>query len=250
MNLADTHHHLIYGLDDGAQTFQRTQAMLRMAHENGVSVVAATPHAFPGVEEFDTVRFKKHLKMAQKWSDEQGLGISICTGTEVFYNSTAEKELGEGKILTLNGTSNVLVEFNTDESFDRISRGVRKLGNAGYSVVLAHAERYDVLRKIDRIKELKEYLGTTIQINTNTVLSKTGFFQKRWLKKVLEKGLCDVIASDAHNTSFRSCKMKECYKLLKQEWGKQMADDLCVNNPLRLLGLDHEESQLTTVYER
>ena len=37
----DIHHHLIYGLDDGAQTWEQTQQMLTQAGENGIRRIIA-----------------------------------------------------------------------------------------------------------------------------------------------------------------------------------------------------------------
>ena len=48
----DIHHHLIYGLDDGAQTWEQTQQMLTQARENGIRRIIATPHAEPGMRPF------------------------------------------------------------------------------------------------------------------------------------------------------------------------------------------------------
>ena len=147
-NFVDIHHHLIYGLDDGAQTFEDTKAMLKTAYKNGVKTIAATTHVMPGIERFDLMAYKVRLATAQKWSDEQALGIRICFGSEIFYTASTERLLMEGYIPTLNGTSNILVEFNPNETYRRIRDAVRRLGNAGYTVVIAHAERYDALRKI------------------------------------------------------------------------------------------------------
>ena len=46
--LCDIHEHLIYGVDDGARTFEQMTAMLEAARANNVSVVAATAHITPG----------------------------------------------------------------------------------------------------------------------------------------------------------------------------------------------------------
>ena len=41
----DIHHHLIYGMDDGAQTWEQTRQMLTSAWKNGIDRIIATPHA-------------------------------------------------------------------------------------------------------------------------------------------------------------------------------------------------------------
>ena len=243
MSLVDIHQHLIYGLDDGAQTLDDTKAMLRMAHRNGIKTIVATTHVMPGIERFDLMNYRNRLMTAQKWSNDQGLDIHICFGSEIFYTASTERLLTDGYIPTLNGTFNVLVEFNPNETFEKIKDAVRKLGNAGYTAVIAHAERYDAFRKTKNLVELKEQLLALIQINANTVLNPRGFWQKLWLRRVMRQSLCDVIATDAHNTNSRKCRMKACYEHVKREWGAETADTLCINNPTSILDLEHKETK-------
>ena len=238
-SLVDIHHHLIHGLDDGAQTFEDTQAMLRTAYKNGVKVIAATLHVTPGIKPVNLTVYGERLAMAQRWSDDQGLGIRICFGSEIFYTQSTERLLVHEYIPTLNGTNKILVEFNPDETYSKIKDAVRRLGNAGYTVIIAHAERYDALKKIKNIVDLKERLAALIQINASTVLSPGGFWQKLWLKRVMKQRLCDVIATDAHNVSSRNCRMKACYELLKRDYGTKMADNLCISTPAAILNLNH-----------
>ena len=43
----DTHCHILSGVDDGAQTVEEMQQMLRMAYEDGIRYIIATPHHHP-----------------------------------------------------------------------------------------------------------------------------------------------------------------------------------------------------------
>lgn len=80
MQLIDIHHHLIYGVDDGPQTFSQMTDMLLRAADNGITVLVATAHAMPGVQPFPGETYLKHLCEAQNWSNAHGLGITICMG--------------------------------------------------------------------------------------------------------------------------------------------------------------------------
>lgn len=234
---ADIHTHIVFGVDDGAQTFEQTQQMLLRAHENGVTAIAATSHAEPWRRRFPLEAYQEHLRQAQEWCAQQGLPIRLTAGAEVFYTDEAPRLLQEGQIPTLNGTRTVLVEFAPEDSFEQIQRAVRQLGNAGYAAVIAHIERYRCLRKIDNVALLHDELGADLQINASTFIAPNGFMTKRWLRKVMEEGFCDVAATDAHNTGSRPCRMKKCYETLKAEWGTDTAYQLCVARPRQLLGL-------------
>ncbi len=238
--LIDLHQHIIHGVDDGPTDFAHTQAMLRLAAENGVTVIAATSHAMPGLRPFPMDAYQQNLEAARAWIDAEGLPIRLCAGSEIFYTADAPRLLREGRVPTLNGTDRVLVEFSPMESYDTIRDAIRKLGNAGCRVIVAHAERYDALRKAGRIAALRHDLGAYIQINANTVLSPGGFFRKRWLRGLLESGCCDAVASDAHNTQSRPCRMNQAHAALSALLGREAADQMCRFTPARLLGLEQE----------
>ena len=138
-------------------------------------IIAASRHVMPGIERFDLMDYRERLAATPKWSDDQGLGNRICFGSEIFYTASTDKLLEEGYKPKLNGTSNILVEFNPNVTYEKIKDAVRRLGNAGYTVVIAHAERYDAFRNNKSIVELKEQLSALIQINASTVLSPRGF---------------------------------------------------------------------------
>lgn len=237
MQFADLHHHVIYGVDDGPQTFEDAQAMLRRAHENGVTDIAATSHATPGRHRFPMDTYLEHLRKEQAWADEQGLGIRLHTGCEILYTDETVRLLQDNAIPTIDGTRLILVEFLPANDFNHIQNAVRRLGNAGYTVIVAHAERYDGTRKVEDLRALREDLGAYIQINAHTFISPGGFFAKRWLRKAMENGCCDLAATDAHNTSSRSCQMKKCHETIIKEWGQDTADSLCIETPRQLLGI-------------
>ena len=46
--MIDTHNHLLPGLDDGAKDIEETLKMCRMAVDDGIQVIVATPHSFDG----------------------------------------------------------------------------------------------------------------------------------------------------------------------------------------------------------
>src|SRR2546423_14488956 len=45
MRMIDIHSHILPGLDDGPKTLEEAAAMVRMAADNGITEIVATPHA-------------------------------------------------------------------------------------------------------------------------------------------------------------------------------------------------------------
>lgn len=233
--LVDIHHHLLYGVDDGARTAQDMHRMLVKAQAQGVTHIIATPHAFHGEKEFPMERCRRHLAMAQEICQENGISIDIHQGAEIFYSESALRLLNEGQIPTLAGSDYVLVEFAPDVKFDVLCHAARQLGSVGYQPVFAHVERYRCLRKIKHLERLHEEYQVLCQINAQTVLCKRGFFEERWLRSAIESGLIDIAASDAHNVDGRSCRLGECYRELQECFGVETAKRLCVETPGSIL---------------
>ena len=57
----DMHCHVIWGVDDGAETRQETFQMLDEAKKDGIDRIICTPHVFPGEVAFDSDRFERHF---------------------------------------------------------------------------------------------------------------------------------------------------------------------------------------------
>lgn len=231
----DIHHHLIYGLDDGPKTAEQTHDMLRAAHEDGITHIVATPHATPGRDAFPITTYLSRVEEARSWCQEVNLPINIYTGAEILYTQDTPRLLCQGQIPTLAQTRSVLVEFLPRAPYEQLRGAARTLGNAGYDVIFAHVERYACLRKMARMEELRDEYRIGMQMNASTVCEKQGFFEDRWIRKVIGAQMIDFVATDAHNTGTRRCSMKKCFDALKRQFGEVTARRLCIDNPMEII---------------
>ncbi len=234
-NFVDLHHHLFYGVDDGPQSMEEMQQMILRAAEEGVTDIVCTSHATPGLELFPQERYDAHLAKARAYIDAEGLDLCVHPGCEILYTDASARLVREGRIPTLAKGDAVLVEFSPDASFQRLMDAAKSFGMAGYDVIFAHAERYAALRSLKNVRKLRDEFGVYIQINANTVINKRGFFADRWLRQMLANGYVDCVATDAHNLSSRSCKMRKCHEVLSEKYGEDLADELCGGFQRRLL---------------
>ena len=236
MRYTDMHCHLVYGVDDGAQTREDMQGMLRAAADNGVDHIVCTSHITPGETEFPAQLYLDHLSEGQRWCDENGLDLRLHIGSEILWTEWTPRLLHEGKVPTLDRSWCVLVEFWWDVDWQVMLKAARELGNEGMTVIFAHIERYKPLRSIERLRVLAEEYKVLLQMNGSTVIEKQGFTTDRWRARVFEEGLVDMVASDAHNTRSRGCNLKRCHEVLTERYGGEYADRLCALNQRRLFG--------------
>ena len=233
--IVDLHHHLVYGMDDGAQSMEQTIQMLELAYRNSVHCIVATPHAEPGYKPFDLDVYLERLDEIRAWCNKAGLPIQILSGAEILYTPQTVAMLRAGRIPTLAETEYVLVEFTPQAPYKLLVQAAKKLRRAGYRPVFAHIERYKSLRAVWRVRDLRRDYGVRMQINAATVCGKNGWLRRLWLDYVIQKGWIDCVASDAHNIQNRRCMMKPCYKKLKARFGKRIAKRLCITRPMRIV---------------
>lgn len=226
-NFVDLHHHLIYGVDDGAKSLEDMQKMILRAALEGVTELVCTSHITPGYQPFPIDKYQAHMDEARAFITEQGLNLRLYTGSEILYTESSARLVREGRVPTLAGKDVVLVEFTPDMTYRQLAEAATGFGMAGYEVIFAHVERYDALRNMKNVRALREEYGVFMQMNANTVTSKKGFFTERWVRHMLEGGYIDCIATDAHNLTSRPCGMRVCHERLQQRLGQDMADELC-----------------------
>lgn len=231
----DIHNHCIYGVDDGARTFERTCFLLREAVKDGIHAIISTPHVTPGQEEFDYDLYLRHFEKARSWIAEEQLGLQLYTGSEILYTPYTARLLRENKVMTMNGTRNVLVEFAPSDSYSTILDAAATLGNAGYQVIFAHIERYIALKKLNQLYELQEDYNVRLQVNGRTLLRKAPLLRRKYMEGMFKEGLIDFVACDTHDFEGRGTCMTSAYNALKELVSEEYAINLTEANPQRLL---------------
>lgn len=213
--MTDIHQHLLWGIDDGAQTAEMMHSMLLEAKRQGICTIAATSHAQPGMYPFDMELYRQRLSEARAFCEAQKLNVRVIPGAEIAWTWQTVSALRRGTVPTLGDTDYVLVELWRDVSWQTAMDAVSQLTRAGYCPVLAHVERYlAFLLSPKKAMQLSHESGALLQVNADSLLHPQGFLERRFLKTLLREGAIDVVASDAHNDQSRPINMKDAYEWL------------------------------------
>ena len=231
----DIHSHILPGVDDGAENMEMSMAMVDMAYAQGVRIMIATPHYYPGHMRFP----KEHLEevyektlsvIKEKYSD-----FTLLLGNEIYYRDEVVEKLKNKRIFTLADTRYVLLEFSNMAEYDYIVKAVRTVLDAGYYPILAHIERYSCLWKNEkRVKELIR-MGAYMQVNAENF--QAGFFsaERRYCLKLIQNGLVHFLGSDCHNLSDRSPNYKCAVEYLEKKLEPELLNDIIARNTEKLL---------------
>lgn len=239
MGLIDIHQHVIYGVDDGPRTMEASLEMLRQAQQQGITHVIATSHAYPAMEPFPARRYLRRLGKLRQACREQRIPVTLHQGCEIFYSDVAVRQLEEGQLPTLGGTTHVLVEFDPTSKWETISGALTQLTNRGFRVVVAHCERYPALySRRKALAQMSEELPIFFQLNAGSLLDRLPFRVRRFCDGMLDDGLISFVASDGHNGSSRPIRLKQAYELLSQRYSEPVAWDLLSGNAARMLNVE------------
>lgn len=229
----DMHCHILPGVDDGAKDLEDTKEMLKIAYQEGIRVIIATPHHHDRRGKASIERLQRRLREVEELIDEMGIDMEIHLGMEVFFGQDILEELGEGMIATMGGSEYVLLEFSPEDDFAYIQRAVQKVQMKGYGVIIAHVERYMcLLKNIDHIRYLVE-MGAYIQVNASSIIG--GFTVKRFIKAMMKERLVHFVGTDAHSPNHRSPLMQKAVAYVEKKHGHDYMERIFWKNGNRVL---------------
>lgn len=225
--MIDIHSHVLPEVDDGSENIVQSLEMLKEAERQGITDIVLTPHyrADYLTERADIEQKFGVLKSAAK---ENGINISLYLGQEIYAFRDMVKWLKEGKLLSMNGTKYVLVEFSAKQEMD-IPETVYMLKSHGFIPIVAHLGRY-FYADTETAREIKE-IGGLVQINATSLCDS--FFYRRKAMNFIKEGLVDFVASDVHFK--RKNDMLKAYKIVSKKFGVSVADRLFTENAKILL---------------
>lgn len=223
--MIDIHCHILPDVDDGC-VGEESLVMLEECVKNGAEDIFCTPHYRPPflLEKEDlSKKFSEFCEKAKNVYPE----VNFYIGQEIKYSRETFKTLEEGKLLTLNSTKCVLLEFDFHEEED-ISEICYSFSIKGYIPVVAHIERYWYIDTLDKVEDIKTS-GGLIQVNSDSVVGLNGKGCKKFVYKLIKAGLVDFVASDYHYC--RSNTLKQSYEKVNKKFGKETAEALFYENP-------------------
>lgn len=233
--IVDTHCHILPEVDDGAQNIAETRQMLREAYDEGIKYIIATPHHHPGRGRKSPKQLRRQLQLVREEAAQISDKLRIYLGAEIYFGQDVPRRIREEKILTMNRTKYVLVEFSETDPFEYICQGIQQIQMKGYEVILAHIERYQCMYKTMQNVEHLKHMGVHIQVNADSITGENGWRAKRLVRQLLDRRLVFCVGTDAHDPKKRRPRMKKAAEYVEQKCGKDYARRIFFSNPRIML---------------
>ena len=232
--IIDTHSHILPGIDDGAGSWKEALCMLKTAQAQGIRRVIATPHWGGPFGYTDPVQIRELCFTLQEKARRHNISVKIYQAQEVMYTEEAADRIANGEILTLADSRYVLAEFYQGIGYSGIFRAVQRFTQSGYSPIIAHAERYEALKDIGRLEELRKQ-GAYIQLNFRAIGGKWHDFTTRWCRKALKEGFVHFVGTDMHNMRTRKPETESAVVWMEKHLEPDYVKKLFLKNPEKIL---------------
>jgi protein-tyrosine phosphatase len=224
--LIDLHCHLLPGVDDGSKNLAMSLDMARMACADGITTVVCTPHILPPVYENEGPEIKAAVTLLQEALSLADIPLHLLSGADVHMVPDLLSGLNDGRILTLAGSRYLLLEPPHHVMPPQFDDCIFRLQSAGYVAILTHPERLSWIEPQYALVRRMVHKGLWIQLTAGSLTGRFGRRPCYWAERMLDEGLCHVLATDAHNTSTRPPHLARAQAMIEQRLGTAEANNI------------------------
>jgi protein-tyrosine phosphatase len=229
--MIDLHCHILPGIDDGAKNIEEAVRMARIAKQDGVETIVATPHLFRGDYDDFRVVEKKRDELTEVL-EREGISVSILTGAEVHISHNLIDEIKKHReFLVINRSSYISLEFPREHVFSGIKNLFFELISEGLIPIIAHPERNSVfVRNPALLFELIQ-MGGLAQSNSGSYVGRYGKRAEEAVELFLKHNLIHFIGSDSHGIRSLPPNLSHALRRAEMIIGEERARALVYDNP-------------------
>jgi protein-tyrosine phosphatase len=209
----DLHSHVLPGLDDGAADLDEAVAICRAAAEDGIEVLAATPHVR---DDYPTTPGQMEQALATV-REAAGDSVRVVGGGELDI-AQLERPREELRRFGLAGNPKyLLVETPYSGWALDLPEKLFRLLAEGITPVLAHPERNAEVQQRPVLLAPIVAGGTLVQLTAASVDGRLGSRARSCATTLLDLNLAHLLASDAHAPSLRAIGMSAAVEALADD---------------------------------
>lgn len=231
--MIDLHHHCLPAVDDGPRDWDEAVALCRLAADEGVETIVATPHVLRGRWK-NTARTELQAKL-DELQTRIGPAPRLLLGSEYFFAHDVNEVLDAGDVVPLAGTRYVLIEFNANSVPPMVEQPLYRMQLGGWTPLIAHPERNLVFQSKPQLLETLVRLGAKTQVTTGSFVGRFGSEARDAAFDFVRRGIVHVVATDAHNVAKRPPVVREARRVIEEAAGARIAQALFVDNPAAIL---------------
>jgi protein-tyrosine phosphatase len=230
--MIDIHSHILPSLDDGSKSWDMTMEMCRLAIEDGIKHIVATPHANESYS-YDRNRVREAVVELDRRVGDR-LAFSIGCDFHLSYDNI-EDAIRHPQRYTIAAQEYLLVELSDYGISPQIAETFYRLRSAGMTPIITHPERNVILqRKPEQVLGWVE-AGCLVQVTASAVSGFWGDNVRQVAVWLLDHNAVHVLATDAHDDRRRTPILSAARDVVSKRWGEDFARGLVQDNPAAIL---------------
>ena len=233
--MIDLHCHLLPGIDDGAPDLDTSLEMARMAVADGITMIACTPHIYPGMFENDSAAIRRSIEQLRGHLAEAGIPLALTWGADAHVSPDLLPRLKAGTVPSLNDSRYFLLEPPHHVAPPQFDSFVFSLVAAGYVPVITHPERLSWIDDHYKTFCSLSDQGVWMQVTAGSLTGRFGPGARYWAERMLDEGRVNILATDAHHPQRRPPLLAEGREAAARWVGKAEAVHLVETRPLGIL---------------
>jgi len=240
--MIDLHCHILPGLDDGSPDLATSLEMARIALDDGIETIVATPHWF--VDAGPTpAQIRTATRQLQAALADGDLPLTVLPGAEVRADPQLAEMVRCDEVITVaDGGEYLLMEPPFIGIPNYLEQLCFELQVAGITPILAHPERAEIAQHQPEMYERLVERGCLIQVNAPSLHGEYGRTIAEIAADLIRRGLAHIVASDAHNTTSRPPVISDVRRAVVQGAGENAFRKMTELVPSKIIGAYQQET--------
>jgi protein-tyrosine phosphatase len=205
--MVDLHSHILPAFDDGPTDWTESVAMARVAAEDGISTIVATPHVNFDYS-FELPAIAASVREMNLTLAELRVPLAVAGGGEVAISRLAELTDAELRSITLAESDAVLVESPYSPGAVAVEEALFDLQVRGFQPILAHPERCPLFQVEPARLASLVHQGVYSSVSSGSLTGAFGSTVRRAALELLRLGLVHSVSSDAHGAGNRQPRLR------------------------------------------
>lgn len=145
--MIDFHSHIIFEVDDGANSVEKSVKLLKEAEMAGFNSIILTPHYMEDYYEHPADEIKEKIEILRNICQKENINLKLYQANEIYIANDMVDLLKNNMASTVNKSQYVLFELPMHEEPLNLLEVIYSLKENNITPIIAHPERYIYMYK-------------------------------------------------------------------------------------------------------
>lgn len=210
--------------------------MCRIAAEDGVTGMVATPHMLDGMYNTGREAVQQGIAALQRELGAHSISLRLFPGGDVHADPRLPEMVANNTVLTVADNHRyVLVELSRDVIPSGIEETFFALKVRGVTPILTHPERHPAFQEDPSRLAALGGAGNLVQITAGSVTGDFGRAAERCAHTLIARRMAHLVATDAHDPVRRAPRLSGARRVIEELAGQGEAATIFDDRPRQVV---------------